>query len=204
MIRSVTTVRFLAPVEHSVHFRRVRFVVHYATIDFDPGVSLKRQLLRTDDHLSWYAVPLQKACSGCGSLQTACLFPIPDAGHVYCGADLLDGIRRWNLVGDRTVANFVVECGEVSSRKMKIEVNQIQICLHHKKQHDKILLSRRQLQLVSQKQSTLLVESPPCDANADGFAILQDAINQINTKRVADSAIWSPTWPSSELKEKMP
>src|SRR5713226_6026242 len=82
---------FSAPVKHPIHFRRIRFVVDHASIDLDPSVSLKRHLLHTDDHLSRYAVLLQEACCGCGSLQTAHLFPIPDTGHVYRGADLLDG-----------------------------------------------------------------------------------------------------------------
>src|SRR6266478_1313735 len=97
---------FSASVENSINFPHIRLIVDHTPIDFDPGVSFKRYLLRTNDHLSWYAVPFQKACCGCRSLETAHFFPIPDAGHVYRGADPLDRIRRWSLVGDRKVTNF--------------------------------------------------------------------------------------------------
>src|SRR5438034_3300105 len=117
MIRSLfVSSLFSTPVEHSKHFRYIRLVVDYAAIDFNPRVGLKRHLLRTNDHLSAYAGSFQKARCGRGSLQAERLFPIPDAGHVHCGADLLGGVRSWSLVGNRTVANFVVDCGEVFSR----------------------------------------------------------------------------------------
>jgi len=152
MIRSLSAPGwFSASVEYSKHFRHIRLVVDYEAIDFDPGVSLKGHLLCTDDHLSGYAVPLQKACRGCGPLETARLFPIPDAGHVYRGADLRDGIRRWNFIGNWAVANFVVQCGEIFSCKMEIEMNQLQVGLHHKKQPHKNLQSHSRLQLVPQK-----------------------------------------------------
>ncbi len=40
---------FLASVEHSIHFLRIRLVVDHVAIDFDPGMSLERHLLRTDN-----------------------------------------------------------------------------------------------------------------------------------------------------------
>src|SRR6266446_6457248 len=64
----------LAPVQHSVQFRRVRLVVHYSAIYFDPGVRFERHLPRTDNHLSPHAVPFQKARRGCRSLQAKRLF----------------------------------------------------------------------------------------------------------------------------------
>jgi hypothetical protein len=106
----------LAPVEHSIEFRRIRLVVNYAAFHFYPSVGFEWHLLRTNDHLGGHAVPFQKARKGSGSLQAECLFPIPDAGHVYRCADLLDGTRRWIILGDSTVANFVVERREVFSR----------------------------------------------------------------------------------------
>jgi|SRR6266478_5388860 len=117
MIRSLSgSARFLAPVEHSIKFRRIRLVVNYAAFDFYPGVGFEGHLLRTNDHLSGHTVSFQKARCGSGSLQAERLFPIPNAGHVYRGADLLDDSRRRSLLGDRTVPNFVVERGEVFSR----------------------------------------------------------------------------------------
>jgi hypothetical protein len=53
-------------------------------------VGLERHLLRADDHLSGYAVPLQQARCGRPPLQAQSLFPIPDAGHVYRRTDPLD------------------------------------------------------------------------------------------------------------------
>jgi len=106
----------LASVEHSIEFWRIWLVVNDAAFDFYPGVSFERHLLRANDHLGGHTVSLQKARCGGGSLQTERLFPIPNASHVYCGADLFDGTRTWSLLGDRTVANFVVERAEVFSR----------------------------------------------------------------------------------------
>jgi len=134
MIRSFSTsVRLLTPVEHTIHFWRIRFVVDNAAIDFDPSVGLERHLLRTDDHPSGYTVPFQKARYGRRSLQAKSLFPIPDASHVYSGADLLDGMRRWSFVGDRIAANSVIQPGEIPSHQIEIEMKQLQVRLQHEK-----------------------------------------------------------------------
>ena len=85
----------LAPIQNCVHFRRVRFVVDDAAIHFDPCVGFERHLLRTDDHLCWHSVFLQKTCCGRGALQAERFLPIPDTGHVDRRVDAFDGIGRW-------------------------------------------------------------------------------------------------------------
>src|SRR6266436_9824390 len=116
MIRCLASVPgwFSAPIENSVHFRRIWFVVDYAAIDLDPGVGFEGYLPRADDHLSGDAVLLQKARCGRRPLQTESLFPIPDRRHVHCRTDRLERIRRCRLPTDWIVAHLVVQCGKIS------------------------------------------------------------------------------------------
>ena len=41
-----------------VHLRRIGLVVDHAAVDFDPGMGFEGHLLRTNDHLSRYAILL--------------------------------------------------------------------------------------------------------------------------------------------------
>ena len=90
LLASLLSRTALAPVEHCIHFRCIRFVVHHAA-GFHPRVSLEGHLLRTDDHLRWHTVLFQETGCGCGALQAERFLPIPDAGHIDRIVDAFDG-----------------------------------------------------------------------------------------------------------------
>jgi len=73
-------------------------------------------LLSANNHLGSHAVPLEKARQGCGTLKAKRLFPVPNAGHVHCGTDPLQGILGRNSISDGVVAHFVVQRRKIASR----------------------------------------------------------------------------------------
>ena len=58
----------LASVEHRIHFRRIRFVIEYSSVDFDPGMRSERHLLRADDHLSMHSILFEQTDGGSRAL----------------------------------------------------------------------------------------------------------------------------------------
>jgi hypothetical protein len=60
------------------------------TVDFDPRVSLERDLLGTNDKLRWNTKSLEKTCCSCRPLQAQHFFPVPNARHIHCRTDLFD------------------------------------------------------------------------------------------------------------------
>src|SRR5437879_997233 len=121
----------LASVDDCEYFRHIYLVVHHVAFDFDPSVGLERHLLRANDHVSGYAIPLQKTSQGCRTLKAKCLLPIPNTRHVHCGTDLLNGTRNGSFLGDRVAAHFVVKRGEIVSRQIEVELNQVQVRFQH-------------------------------------------------------------------------
>src|SRR6267142_89435 len=124
-----------ASVQHSVHLRHVRLVVHNSPIYFDPCVRLKRHLLRPDDELRTYSLLFQQACRGRRPLQAQRLFPIPNAGHIHSGTDFFNGVESRCSLADRVIAYAGVERREGPPCQIEIEVNQFQICFQYEESH---------------------------------------------------------------------
>ena len=126
---------YLASIQDCVYCRHVRFVVDHATIHLDPGMRLEWQLLRPDYHLGEYAVALEEATRRCRALQAKRFFPVPDTSHIDCGTDAFYRAGSRRRLSHRTVANLVVECREITSRQVEIELNQPQVRPQDKKRH---------------------------------------------------------------------
>lgn len=125
----------LTPIEHGVQFSRIWRVVDHSTVYFDPRVCLEWHLLGTDYHLSGHAVAFQQTRRGSRSLKAENLFPIPNARHIHCCADLFDCAWTLQWPVDWKIADLVVQGREVSSRQVKLEMDQFQIRLQCKKRH---------------------------------------------------------------------
>src|SRR5580704_1738035 len=83
-------------IQHRVQVPHVGLVVDNTSLYFDPGVGFEGGLLDANDHLRGNANTSEQTHSGCRSLQTEDLLPIPNACHVDCPADLVRviGLRR--------------------------------------------------------------------------------------------------------------
>jgi hypothetical protein len=78
-----------ATLQFAVDLRRIGFIVDHQVVQFDPGVRLEWNNLRSNDKVSRITMVAEKY-GGCGgTLQTQDTLEIEDTSKVYGAADLL-------------------------------------------------------------------------------------------------------------------
>jgi hypothetical protein len=123
-------------IENRVHFRHIRFVIDNGAINFYPGMRFERELLYADDQLARNSVTLEQASRGCRPLKASHLFAVPDACQVDSRAKAPHDVRSRDSKLKRMFANSVADSREVSTLEVKIEADQLNVCLEQERSHD--------------------------------------------------------------------
>src|SRR5260370_22635510 len=102
----------LTAVPDGVSRLNIGSLVDCPPVDFDPGVGLEREFLRTQDHVRRNPFPPEQIGGHESALQTKNLFWVPDAGIVDRRADTVDGVIFRTLARHGPTRDHLVDAPE--------------------------------------------------------------------------------------------